>query len=122
MHVRLAASCDWHPAVSRRVSLCHPVNDVVVISRRRYYTNDTFYSGNGLVFIEIGGEGPLTSYPTGFIAQLAKQHGAYLVSLEHRFYGGMAGDLVPILLAVGGNFIVWYTVMCGFLGQMREFV
>lgn len=56
---------------------------------RRFYVNATYFNASApLAFIEIGGEGPCTSYPTGFIASLAQQHGALLVSLEHRFYGG----------------------------------
>ena len=65
------------------------LTSVVARPRRRFYVNGTYYSPSSpLVFIEIGGEGPLSSYPTGFIAQLAQQHSALLVSLEHRFYGG----------------------------------
>ncbi len=51
--------------------------------------NDTFFdSSAGLVFVEFGGEGPATSYPGGNIAVLGEAHGALLVTLEHRFYGG----------------------------------
>jgi hypothetical protein len=60
--------------------------------------NGSFYNpSKPLVFIEISGEGPCSSYPTGFIAQLAEEHGALLVSLEHRFYGGEYHGFCPFL-------------------------
>eukprot|EP01013_Petalomonas_cantuscygni_P007921 TRINITY_DN20629_c0_g1_i1.p1 TRINITY_DN20629_c0_g1~~TRINITY_DN20629_c0_g1_i1.p1 ORF type:complete len:492 (+),score=89.33 TRINITY_DN20629_c0_g1_i1:41-1516(+) len=39
------------------------------------------------VFLYIGGEGPLSGAPGGIIADLAAQHGALILALEHRFYG-----------------------------------
>lgn len=58
--------------------------------RQRYFLNDEFFSNNNsssYVFLMIGGEGTLMGPPAGFMAELASEWGALLVSLEHRFYG-----------------------------------
>ena len=39
------------------------------------------------MFLSIGGEGTLNGPPTGYLATLAANYSALLVSLEHRFYG-----------------------------------
>lgn len=39
------------------------------------------------MFYEIGGEGTLNGPPAGFIGELAKNHSALIIALEHRFYG-----------------------------------
>lgn len=55
---------------------------------QRYYVNDAYWKkGSGPVFYEIGGEGTLSGPPGGFIEQLAQNHSALLIALEHRFYG-----------------------------------
>jgi hypothetical protein len=56
---------------------------------QRYYADTTFWKGEGYpVFLLIGGEGP-QSAPSSrlFMWSLAKEHGALMLSLEHRFYG-----------------------------------
>lgn len=55
--------------------------------KQRYYVNDQYWSGSGPVFYEIGGEGTLNGPPAGFIGELAKNHSALIIALEHRFYG-----------------------------------
>jgi pimeloyl-ACP methyl ester carboxylesterase len=56
--------------------------------KQRYFVDDSYFKGgDSPVFFEIGGEGTLGGPPGGFIADLAKEHGALLVALEHRFYG-----------------------------------
>eukprot|EP01031_Cornospumella_fuschlensis_P046863 gene46863-57380_t len=56
--------------------------------QQRYYVNDAYWKkGSGPVFFEIGGEGTLNGPPGGFIEQLAANHSALLIALEHRFYG-----------------------------------
>ncbi len=56
--------------------------------QQRYYVDDQYYTGGSApIFYEIGGEGTLNGPPGGFIATLAKQYGAKLIALEHRFYG-----------------------------------
>ena len=56
--------------------------------KQRYFVDAQYSKGpDSPVFYEIGGEGTLSGPPGGFIADLAKEHGALLVALEHRFYG-----------------------------------
>ncbi|KAJ3432041.1 serine protease [Anaeramoeba flamelloides] len=56
---------------------------------QRYFVNDTFYESGSPVFLFLGGEGELTSrwVRSGMIVDLAKEFGALLVGLEHRYYG-----------------------------------
>lgn len=55
---------------------------------QRYYIDAQYWDkGKGPVFYSIGGEGTLTGPPGGYMAKLAKERGALLVALEHRFYG-----------------------------------
>lgn len=56
--------------------------------RQRYFEDLSLWRGPGSpVFLEMGGEGPAGGAPGGLQRQLAKQHGAALLTLEHRFYG-----------------------------------
>ena len=41
-------------------------------------------SSSGPIFLYIGGEGPQTSTPAGWVGELAAEHGALIVALEHR--------------------------------------
>ncbi|KAG9406486.1 Thymus-specific serine protease [Aphanomyces cochlioides] len=58
---------------------------------QRYFVNDEFWAGEGFpVFLYIGGEGPLTASTLtkkNYIHELAQQHRAHLVAVEHRYYG-----------------------------------
>ncbi|CAL4130099.1 unnamed protein product, partial [Meganyctiphanes norvegica] len=56
---------------------------------QRYFRNDKFYKEGGPVFLMIGGEGPASAkwMVTGSWVEYAKKLGAYLLMLEHRFYG-----------------------------------
>ena len=56
---------------------------------QRYYVDTSFWKGEGSpVFLYIGGEGP-QSAPSSrlFMWALAEEHGALMLSLEHRYYG-----------------------------------
>ena len=56
---------------------------------QRFYVDQTYWCGERCpIFLYIGGEGPQGA-PSDklFMAHLAKQHGALMVALEHRFYG-----------------------------------
>ncbi|XP_058463039.1 putative serine protease F56F10.1 [Malaya genurostris] len=60
--------------------------------KQRYYVNDRFFnssSGNGPVFLMIGGEGEATArwMNEGAWIHYAEQYGALCFQLEHRFYG-----------------------------------
>ncbi|GAM26864.1 hypothetical protein SAMD00019534_100390, partial [Acytostelium subglobosum LB1] len=60
--------------------------------QQQYYVNDTFWDREmaGPIFLIIGGENPITSkYVTGqfVINDYAREHGALLLAIEHRFYG-----------------------------------
>ena len=46
------------------------------------------------VFFQIGGEGPMNSAPGGYMASLAANHSALLLSLEHRYYGNSIPDSI----------------------------
>eukprot|EP01084_Bolivina_argentea_P189493 325856_1 len=59
---------------------------------QRYCWDDTLWNKQGLgpIFILLSGEGKMDGEKMGekyFIRQLAAEHGALLVNLEHRFYG-----------------------------------
>ena len=63
--------------------------------QQRYFINQTFFDGDGPVFLCIGGEGPPLSalvvvtgeYHCGWMVILAQRHRALIVAIEHRFYG-----------------------------------
>ena len=58
--------------------------------KQRYFANASSWDKpSGPVFIQIGGEGPISSfYVSGFaMSTYAKLHGALQFALEHRFYG-----------------------------------
>ena len=65
-----SSSCNWH---------------------QRFFLNTTFCTRDKCpIFLYIGGEGPLSVRSVGpglFMHELAQQHGAAVVSLEHRYYG-----------------------------------
>ena len=56
---------------------------------QRYHTNDSFFDGDGPVFLMIGGEGEAS--PTwvvkGMWIEWARKFKALCFQLEHRFYG-----------------------------------
>eukprot|EP00127_Corallochytrium_limacisporum_P001480 Clim_evm4s59 gene=Clim_evmTU4s59 len=56
---------------------------------QRYAWRTDFYNQTGPVFIQIGGEGPISiGYVSSmYYVELAKEHGALLLAPEHRFYG-----------------------------------
>ncbi|KAK3872567.1 hypothetical protein Pcinc_022357 [Petrolisthes cinctipes] len=57
--------------------------------KQRYFSNSTFYKPGGPVFLMIGGEGPANPkwmYEGAWI-HYARSLNAYLLSLEHRYYG-----------------------------------
>ncbi|XP_069178530.1 putative serine protease K12H4.7 [Procambarus clarkii] len=57
--------------------------------QQRYYANESFYKPGGPVFLMIGGEGPANSawMQEGAWITYAEDVNAYLLYLEHRFYG-----------------------------------
>eukprot|EP01133_Synstelium_polycarpum_P010271 gene10271-11979_t len=57
--------------------------------QQRYLINDAYWNGKGPVFMMINGEGPMslgTVVGLKFV-EWAKQFGALIISLEHRYYG-----------------------------------
>ncbi|KAL4647410.1 thymus-specific serine protease [Arapaima gigas] len=57
---------------------------------QRFFVNEAFWKGHhGPVFVYIGGESAISesSVLLGHHVQMAEDHGALLVALEHRFYG-----------------------------------
>ena len=56
---------------------------------QRYYIDETHWGGMDFpIFIYIGGEGPQgPPSPRLFMDELAKEHQALMIALEHRFYG-----------------------------------
>jgi len=71
--------------------LCHFNPNVTGTWQQRYFQNDEYYKDGGPQFLYIGGEGEESSssisYPTLPIVSWAKQLGARLWDLEHRYYG-----------------------------------
>ncbi|MCF8146059.1 MAG: hypothetical protein K9N21_19305 [Deltaproteobacteria bacterium] len=63
--------------------------------KQRYFVNDAFFDGKGPVFLCVGGEGDALTpdvVQTGTVhcavmVELAKQAGALILALEHRYYG-----------------------------------
>lgn len=58
--------------------------------QQKYYVNDTFWDKKGPVFVNLGGEGPLTIHFVNghfILNQWAKEFNALVVAVEHRFYG-----------------------------------
>ena len=57
--------------------------------RQAFFTNGTFDSGDGPVFLYVGGEGPLSSASAteNFIVDWLPATGGLLYALEHRYYG-----------------------------------
>uniref|UniRef100_A0A8B9NJT8 Thymus-specific serine protease n=1 Tax=Accipiter nisus TaxID=211598 RepID=A0A8B9NJT8_9AVES len=61
---------------------------------QRYWINREFWQQpDGPVFLLLGGESGLSPgvLSRGHVVELARAHGALLVALEHRFYGGSRG-------------------------------
>ena len=58
---------------------------------QRYYENKAYWSPRAQpeapVFLYLGGEAPLYGPPSGFVEELAREFGALVVALEHRYYG-----------------------------------
>ena len=56
---------------------------------QRYHTNDTFFTGDGPVFLMIGGEGEATPVwmVKGMWIEWARKFNALCFQLEHRYYG-----------------------------------
>ncbi|XP_034024644.1 thymus-specific serine protease-like [Thalassophryne amazonica] len=57
---------------------------------QRFFVNEEFWlRPDGPVFLFIGGEGPISEFDllAGHHVNMAEEHGALLLALEHRFYG-----------------------------------
>ncbi|XP_017295714.1 thymus-specific serine protease [Kryptolebias marmoratus] len=57
---------------------------------QRFFVNEAYWQRpDGPVFLFIGGEGPIYEFDvlTGHHVTMAKEHGALLLAVEHRFYG-----------------------------------
>jgi hypothetical protein len=54
--------------------------------QQRYWVNSSFFTGNGPLFLYVEGEGTGSPYDVvlGQHVELAAQHGALIISLEHR--------------------------------------
>jgi pimeloyl-ACP methyl ester carboxylesterase len=59
------------------------------VFKQKYYVIDKYFNDDGPVFLYLGGEAPLYGPPGfgSFIETMAEQHGALILSLEHRYYG-----------------------------------
>ena len=57
--------------------------------QQKYYVNGSSLGMRGPVFLMIGGEGPLGPLwvGVGSMVEYAKQYGALVLALEHRYYG-----------------------------------
>ncbi|XP_015253903.1 PREDICTED: thymus-specific serine protease-like [Cyprinodon variegatus] len=58
--------------------------------RQRFLVNEEYWQRpEGPVFLFVGGEGPICKFDllTGHHVDMAKEHGALLLAVEHRFYG-----------------------------------
>jgi len=57
--------------------------------QQRYFVNASLLGVNGPVFLMIGGEGPLSAFwvAVGSMVEMAKEHKALVIALEHRYYG-----------------------------------
>jgi len=57
--------------------------------QQKYYVNSEFYQPGGGTYLYVGAEGPLSASTAcgGFWYDLAKENGARLLAIEHRFYG-----------------------------------
>uniref|UniRef100_A0A7S1X3N4 Uncharacterized protein n=1 Tax=Tetraselmis chuii TaxID=63592 RepID=A0A7S1X3N4_9CHLO len=71
---------------SIQLPLDHFGEDAGAISVR-YWVDTQFWSPGGPVLYLMGGEGPASGVPGGWVRDLAEQFGAAQVALEHRFYG-----------------------------------
>uniref|UniRef100_A0A7S3GB52 Uncharacterized protein n=2 Tax=Palpitomonas bilix TaxID=652834 RepID=A0A7S3GB52_9EUKA len=55
---------------------------------QKYFVVDTYFKGDGYpVLLYINGEGPVSGPPSGYLLDVAKELGALVVTMEHRFYG-----------------------------------
>uniref|UniRef100_A0A3Q1EJE8 Peptidase M28 domain-containing protein n=1 Tax=Acanthochromis polyacanthus TaxID=80966 RepID=A0A3Q1EJE8_9TELE len=57
---------------------------------QRFFVNEAYWQRpDGPVFLFIGGEGPIYEFDVlaGHHVDMAEEHGALLLALEHRFYG-----------------------------------
>ncbi|XP_070826760.1 thymus-specific serine protease [Chaetodon trifascialis] len=57
---------------------------------QRFFVNEAYWQPpDGPVFLFIGGEGPIFDFDVlaGHHVEMAEEHGALLLALEHRFYG-----------------------------------
>lgn len=64
---------------------------------QRFFVNDTNWDGQGPIMLYIGGEGPLSASAVSafsFMSNLAEEHHALVVALEHRFYGKVRAHCV----------------------------
>ena len=64
--------------------------------QQRYYVDKTYCEdlSSCPIFMYIGGEGTLSATPGGYTAEMAQEHGALILALEHRWYGeSLPGDI-----------------------------
>lgn len=62
----------------------------------RYYVNENWFNpSEPKLFLTLGGEGPTAGLREDFVSVLAQQHGALLVTAEHRFYGESLPEPLP---------------------------
>ncbi|XP_029475256.1 thymus-specific serine protease-like isoform X2 [Rhinatrema bivittatum] len=92
MH-RGEAAGDWNPPIEGyfRQPLDHFNRQNNATYNQRYWINEEFWQRpQGPVFLYIGGESSLSQFSVlaGEHVDLAQSHGALLVALEHRYYGG----------------------------------
>lgn len=70
--------------------------------RQRFFVNESVWGGPGYpIFLYIGGEGPLSGSAVSkrlFVSDLAEEHKALKVALEHRFYGEVGAGSMGLAL------------------------
>ena len=84
--MRLHAVCLHVVCVTHVTHNCD--THVVLCYYPSYYVNDKYFDpATGPIFLGIRGEGPISGPPAGWVNELAQQHNALTISVEHRFYG-----------------------------------
>eukprot|EP01091_Cochliopodium_minus_P014948 TRINITY_DN5194_c0_g1_i1.p1 TRINITY_DN5194_c0_g1~~TRINITY_DN5194_c0_g1_i1.p1 ORF type:complete len:461 (-),score=118.38 TRINITY_DN5194_c0_g1_i1:16-1398(-) len=67
--------------------------------KQKYFVDDTYYTAGNPVFLYINGEGPISGPPNNAVHQIyAKEFGALVVTMEHRYYGPQSSPFQELTL------------------------